>query len=88
MASVTNELHCCSDCASHIANDDISGIEYYGADYYAAWCKGVGENGHKFEGNPVIVCPEECAGDDAQGFNCDYCGRNVYSHKFNLTILN
>ena len=88
MASVTNELHCCGDCACAIANGDTSGLDYYGPEYREAWERGVEENSKGFEGNPVIACPEDCAGDDKREFNCDWCGRNVYDHKFDLAILN
>lgn len=88
MASVTNRLHCCGDCASAIANGDTSGLDYYGPEYRETWEKGVEENGDKFEGNPVIDCPEGCDGNDKREFNCDWCGRNVYDHKFDLAILN
>ena len=89
MATVTGELHCCADCACVIANGDTSGLDYYGPEYRAKWEAGVEANASELpEGNPVIACPEDCAGDNAQEFMCDYCGRNVYSHKFDLAFLN
>lgn len=89
MANIVGELHCCSDCAMLIANNDTSGTEYYGADYYAKWCDGMAANrGELPDGNPVIACPEDCPHENAREFNCDWCGRNVFSHKFDLSILN
>ena len=87
MASVTNGFHCCDDCACAIANADTSGLDYYGPEYRAEWEAGI-ERIHneaiamEFDDrNPVIACP------DKQEFNCDHCGRNVYSHKFDLAYL-
>ena len=91
MASVTGELHCCDDCACAIANGDTSGLDYYGDEYRAEWEAGVAktaESGELPEGNPVIACDENCTGDDKREFLCDYCNRNVYSHKFKLAFLN
>ena len=89
MASVTNELFCCDDCACSIANGDTSGLDYYGPEYRAKWEAGVRETTKHFgyRDYPVISCPEDCSGGDKQEFNCDWCSRNVYSHKFNLSIL-
>lgn len=87
MASITNELHCCDDCACAITNGDTSGLDYYGPEYRAAWEKGVAENSVGFDGIPVVNCPEDCPCDDKCEFMCDWCGRNVYSHKFDLAIL-
>ena len=88
MASITNKLHCCDDCACDIANGDTSGLDYYGDEYRAEWEAGVAENSVGYDGYPVIACPEDCTGDDRREFMCDWCGRNVYSHKFDLAILN
>ncbi len=89
MATVTGEFHCCSDCACLIANGDTSGVEYHGSEYYRNWIDGISASRDELpEGNPVIVCPEGCAGDNEQEFMCDYCSRNVFSHKVNLAFLN
>ena len=89
MATVTGELHCCDDCAMAIANGDTSGLDYYGDDYRAAWEAGVAATTDELpDGYPVIACPEDCDGGDKREFMCDYCSRNVYSHKFDLAFLN
>lgn len=86
MATVTGEMHCCGDCACAIANGDTSGLDYYGPEYRKAWEDGVSNTDHPND-NPVIACPENCAGDDKREFMCDHCSRNVYSHKFKLVYL-
>lgn len=87
MATISGEMFCCDDCASSIANDDSSAFDLYGPEVREAWEKGVSENGAKLDGMPVINCPEDCEGGDKQEFNCDFCGRNVYSHKFELVTI-
>jgi len=88
MASVIGEMFCCDDCASSIANGDTSGLDYYGPDYRATWEAGVEATASELpDGYPVIACPEDCAGDDKREFMCDFCSRNVYSHKFDLAFL-
>ena len=88
MASVIGEMFCCDDCAMSIANGDTSGLDYYGPDYRATWEAGVEATASELpDGHPVIACPEDCAGDDKREFMCDFCSRNVYSHKFDLAFL-
>lgn len=88
MASINGECFCCDDCASAIANGDTSGPDYYGDEYRAKWEAGVAANASELpDGNPIVNCPEDCDGGDKQEFMCDYCGRNVYSHKFPVTFL-
>lgn len=89
MATVTGELHCCDDCACYIANNDTSGLDFYGPEYRATWEAGISATASELpEGHAVIACPEDCTGDDKREFMCDYCSRNVYSHKFDLAFLN
>lgn len=88
MANVIGEFHCCADCACAIVNGDTSGIDYYGDDYRVEWERGVAETaGELPDGNPVVTCGDDCTGDDKREFMCDYCSRNVYSHKFDLAFL-
>ncbi len=84
MADIAGNFHCCDDCACAIANDDTSGIKDY-----RNWVAGVeATRGELPDGAPYINCPEDCYEDNAQEFMCDWCSRNVYSHKFDLVILN
>lgn len=88
MATVTGEFHCCADCACAIANGDTSGLDYYGEEYRTLWEVGVAQTKCELpEGNPVITCPEDCDGGDQREFMCDFCSRNVFSHKFDLAFL-
>lgn len=88
MASISGEFHCCADCACLIANNDTTGLDYYGDEYRENWEQGVSATRDELpDGYPVINCPEGCDGTDAREFMCDFCSRNVYSHKFDLTFL-
>ncbi|ACF05142.1 gp45 [Mycobacterium phage Predator] len=89
MATVTGNMYCCDDCAMSIANGDTSGLDYHGDDYRAAWEAGVAATSDSLpEGYPVVSCPEGCTGESKNEFNCDFCSRDVYSHKFVLVFLN
>ena len=86
MASINGECLCCDDCANAIANGDTSGLDYYGDEYRAKWEAGVAANASELPaGNP---CIGDTVDDTKREFMCDYCGRNVYSEKLELIILN
>ncbi|AER47542.1 hypothetical protein CL96_gp116 [Mycobacterium phage Firecracker] len=87
MANIEGEFFCCADCACFIANNDTSGMDLYDPQYRTMWESGVETTRPSLpDGYPVVTCGEECD-DSQQEFMCDFCSRNVYSTKHELSFL-